>query len=175
VNNLRQYTIQFASLKDGLHDFSFTVDSKLFEAFEYEDIHGANLEAKVTLHKSSHTLTIDFNIVGTVEVQCDRCLDYFDLPLEIDQSQVVHGDGNDIGDDIDIMVIPQGSMELNVAQSIFDYVVINIPVRHVHPEDKSGKSTCNPEMMEQVDEYTIEEEEDNSVDPRWDKLKNLLK
>ena len=174
MNILRHYTIQFAGLKDGQHEYNYNVDMKFFEAFEYEDIHGCNLTAKVVLNKSANTLSVDFSIKGTVEVQCDRCLDYFDIPINIEQGQIVRNGDNDLEDDMDIITIPQDSADINVAQSIFDYIVLNVPYRLVHFEDKNGKSTCNQDMINQLDEYSIEDEDEISNDPRWDKLKNLL-
>ena len=174
MNILRQYTIQFVGLKDGLHDYSYDIDMKFFEAFEYEDIHGANLTVKVTLNKSAYTMALDYLIKGTVKVQCDRCLDFFDIPINIEQSQIVRSGETDFEDDMDLLTITPESADLNLAQSIFDYVVLHVPYRHVHPEDRNGKSTCNPDMIEQIDEYSIEDEDQISNDPRWDQLKNLL-
>jgi uncharacterized metal-binding protein YceD (DUF177 family) len=41
----------------------------------------------------------------------------------------------------------------------------------MHPNDAKGKSTCNKDMLKRIKAVNAQEEE--NVDPRWEKLKNL--
>ena len=43
-----------------------------------------------------------------------------------------------------------------------------IPIKKVHPDDESGFSTCNPEMLERLNDFG-----EKKPDSRWDKLKNI--
>ena len=46
----------------------------------------------------------------------------------------------------------------------------------MHPDDEFGNITCNPEMLEKLEEHMIEQDSNEEIsDPRWDKLKDLLK
>jgi uncharacterized protein len=42
----------------------------------------------------------------------------------------------------------------------------------VHPEDKNGKSTCDPEMLEKLRKHVVII--DSEADPRWNELKKLI-
>ena len=58
---------------------------------------------------------------------------------------------------------------------ITEFICISLPIRQVHPEDENGNLTCNPEMLMKLDEYLVEEDEDEEeIDPRWDDLNKLL-
>jgi hypothetical protein len=42
----------------------------------------------------------------------------------------------------------------------------------VHPNDINGRSTCDPLMLEKLDELRVDDE--NESDARWDELKKLM-
>ena len=50
--------------------------------------------------------------------------------------------------------------------------MLALPIKRVHPDDKNGKSTCDPVMLKKLEELIIDEETD--TDPRWDELKKLM-
>ena len=71
----KKYVLKFSGLKNGIHEFEYTIDKKLFEEFDCEEVLGANLSMKVNLDKSEKQLKLDFHIHGTLQVICDRCGD----------------------------------------------------------------------------------------------------
>ena len=79
----------------------------------------------------------------------------------------------DDGDEV--IFIHPGSHEIEVAQLIYEFIVLSIPIRHVHPVGKNGESLCNPEMLDKLDEYTIPDlHEGQQADPRWNDLKKII-
>jgi uncharacterized metal-binding protein YceD (DUF177 family) len=59
-----------------------------------------------------------------------------------------------------------------VAQLIYEFVCLAIPIKRIHPEDENGSSTCDPVMLEKLNKYIIKEGgEQNSV---WNDLRKLL-
>jgi uncharacterized metal-binding protein YceD (DUF177 family) len=72
-----------------------------------------------------------------------------------------------------IWVLPEEHV-INLAQTIYEYVILSIPLRHVHPNE-SGENSCNPEMIEKLNNITQPDEVDDEddIDPRWAALKNL--
>jgi uncharacterized metal-binding protein YceD (DUF177 family) len=57
-------------------------------------------------------------------------------------------------------------------------VELSIPYHKVHPKNAKGEYACDPEMVEKLNQYLIDNKEkdksNNETDPRWDQLKDLL-
>ena len=64
------------------------------------------------------------------------------------------------------------NMKLDLKQHFYEFIYLALPIKRVHPDDKSGNSTCDPDMLKKLNEHIVEEEPDN--DPRWDELKKLM-
>jgi uncharacterized metal-binding protein YceD (DUF177 family) len=102
---------------------------------------------------------------------CDRCTDYFDLPIEGNEQLVVKFGSDMVEESDQIVVIPATDGEINVAHFIYEYISIFIPIKRVHPENKRGTTACNKEMIKRLEE--LKNKEKKETDPRWDALKNL--
>jgi uncharacterized protein len=119
-------------------------------------------------------MSLEFKISGTVKVNCDLCTAEFDLPIEGDYKLIIKVGGSDTGnEDDDIITVAANEHELDLAQYIYEYIVLSLPIKRVHPLDKDGNSTCDKEMLEKVKNYLIDQEKDEKSDPRWDGLKNI--
>jgi uncharacterized protein len=172
MNYLDKYRISFGSLAKGEHEFEFEIDDKFFEQFGNEPVQHGFLDVLVTVNKQETMLLIDFTMEGTVETVCARCGD----PLELDITgfnELTVKFGPEPGEESeDVIVISPKEHELNVAQFIYEYVTLLIPMRSVHEEDESGESACNPETLRKLEEIQHREEE-KEIDPRWDVLKKI--
>ena len=74
--------------------------------------------------------------------------------------------------DPDIITIPADEHELDIKQYLYEFIHLALPIQRVHPEDKTGKSSCNPDMLQKLNQHIINDEKEN--DPRWDELKKLI-
>jgi uncharacterized metal-binding protein YceD (DUF177 family) len=74
--------------------------------------------------------------------------------------------------DPDIISVPADEHELDLQQQIYEFIMLALPIKRVHPADINRKSTCDPVMLKKLEELMIEEEKEN--DPRWDELKKLM-
>jgi len=79
---MRKYTIPIKGLGLGKHEFNFKIDSRFFEYFENSEIKEGNLSGKVTVNKKPLVIELHFNIQGEVNITCDRCLEYFNFPVQ---------------------------------------------------------------------------------------------
>jgi uncharacterized metal-binding protein YceD (DUF177 family) len=65
---------------------------------------------------------------------------------------------------------------VNVQQYIYELIVLSIPLKRVHPGVEDG--TLDSEVLDKLEELSINNNEnkndEDEIDPRWDKLKNLL-
>ena len=172
---LDEYDIPIHGLKEGIQTFWFEIKTDFFEHFENPDLPGGNLNLNLTLHKRSQFLELDFNIKGSLNLICDRCLEVFDNKVEIENKLLVRF-GNKFEElDDNIIVIPKEYSRFNIAQYIYEFAVLSVPYKKVHPDDEKGDSGCNPEMIKILNELRVEEKKitNDNIDPRWDKLKNL--
>lgn len=177
MSKLDKYNIQFSGLKAGKHEFEFKIEKDFFSHFENTDIDDANIEVYVDFEKNERYLALDFHLEGTIQTVCDRCLD--DLTIEIDYAPRLYvnfGDEtSDLTDIDDTMVLSRSEDKIGLAKHFYDYILLNMPIQRVHPDDEDGNSACDPEMLKKIEKYQAGETEsdDNEIDPRWDKLKGL--
>ena len=145
----REYVIEFGALPKGQHEFEFEVDDSFFQQFEGSIISRGHADVLVVLERQQdNLLLLDFTIEGTVTVTCDRCLDDLDLDIVSYNELVVKlGEQAEEQSD-DVIVIPSGEHNIDIAQFIYEYVTLAIPMRNVHEEDESGNSGLQPGVAE---------------------------
>ena len=116
-------------------------------------------------------LTLTFRMRGFITLNCDRCLDDFNMPIDITEVMLVRFGEPGKGETDDIIVIGHGEHHLNVAPHLYDYLCLQVPIRAVHPDDENGVSGCDPEIIRRINESAPKEPD--AADPRWDALKKL--
>lgn len=176
---LKPFVIPFIGLKLGKHDYQFEITETFFEAFEddavsstSEPIEEASIELSVQLDKKPEMLTLDFSFSGQVFVNCDRCLDRMSLSVE-SQDRILIKFGEQTFDETDeIVVLPESTFQINLAQFAYELLILALPIRRVHPDGE-----CDPEMVQHLQVQEEEEEdieaEEPPTDPRWAALANL--
>lgn len=166
------YILPISGLKEGRYNYNFEINREFFDQFEESEVKEGNLNAEIEVDKSSSHLDINVKITGTVNISCDRCLELFDQPVDCSNRLLVKF--GKIADDSDpeIITLPADEHEIDMSQYFYEYILLAIPIKRVHPDDKEGNSTCDPEMILKLKEHIIGEEHGN--DPRWDDLKKLM-
>ena len=158
MKKMELYTISFKDLSSGSLQFGWNIDASFFAMYEMSEIGDANVEAQVNLMKHSNFLELKYVLNGWVEVACDRCLDPLRLDIAAEaQMYVRFGDeaGEVDSDDVDIVILPYGENHLNVAQYLYEYAHLSLPIRRVHPDDENGQSKCNAEMMNKLEQFLV--------------------
>ncbi len=173
---LKDYDIQFVGLKLGKHHFDYEIKKPFFDCFDYEDFNGVNVKVNLLFEKKTTLLELHFEIEGTVNVNCDLTDEPYDQPIEGSFDLVVKF-GQEFNDEHDsILIIPHGEYEINIAQYIYELIILSVPLKRVHPGVKDG--TLKSEVLTKLEELSPKQEENkkntDEIDPRWDKLKNLL-
>lgn len=168
----KNYAIPFVGLSTGKHLYKYEIGDSFFEEIDYSEIKKGSLKLDLTLNKQSVMLVLDFSIEGTVNIPCDRCNEYFDLEIKSENELGIKTGGDDISGD-DIVSIPTTESEINIAEYIYEYIMLSLPIKRVHPDNKKGESTCNKEAMRIYNKYVKKEEEQKPIDPRWEKLAGL--
>ena len=173
MKELRAYSIPFVGLKQGVHYFEYEIGKDFLEHFPYSPIHDADLQVKLAFNKKEDFLVLNFHLEGTVNVECDRCTEPFDLPIKGENQMIVKFDDSaNRGEEVDIIFISRAESEFNVAQLIYEFMNLALPMQKTHP-DVGGKSTCNKKIINILRGHDGSKNDDDDIDPRWDALNKL--
>ena len=178
MKKLNEFLIPFIGLKLGKHQFEYQINKAFFESFDYDEFESADIKVSVVFDKKSTMLELNFKHKGTIHVPCDLTNEMFDFPIK-GKLKVIVQFGEEYNDDNDeLLILPHGEHEINISQIIYEMIALSIPFRKVHPGVKDG--TLDSEALKKLNELRVEEiKEENkntedNIDPRWDKLKQLL-
>lgn len=176
MKDLKAYTIPFVGLKIGSHQFDYQIDNTFFEHFEYDEFHKANVKVDLELEKKSTLLDLHFQFNGTVNVNCDLTNEPYDQPISGNFDLVVKFGQEYNDEEEDLLILPHGSYEVDVAQCIYESIVLAVPAKRVHPGVADG--TLKSEALDKLEELSLnnqaEQSDEDQTDPRWDDLKKLL-
>ncbi|HPF01595.1 MAG TPA: DUF177 domain-containing protein [Bacteroidales bacterium] len=166
------YTVPISGLKEGRHRFEFEVDADFFKQFEESEVKEGNLAVTVEADKTSSHIDMIITIDGTVNISCDRCLGIYSQPLSCENRLLIRSGKVYDDSDPDIITIPGDENDLDMSQYLYEYILLALPIKRMHPDDGEGNSTCDPEMLKKLKEHSVNREEGH--DHRWDDLKTLL-
>lgn len=173
---LKEFTIPFVGLKIGKHNFEYQIKQAFFEYFEYEDFNSVNAEVDVVLEKKTTLLELHFEISGFVNVNCDLTNEPYNQTISNAFDLVVKF-GDEFNDEnIDILIVPHGTFEVNIQQYIYELIVLSVPIKRIHPGVEDG--TLDSEILKKLEELSPKlkdkKEKEEDIDPRWNTLKKLL-
>ena len=176
MKELKAYTIPFVGLKIGSHQFDYQIDNTFFEHFEYDEFHKADVKVDLELEKKSTLLDLHSQFNGTVNVNCDLTNEPYDQPISGNFDLVVKFGQEYNDEEEDLLILPHGSYEVDVAQYIYESIVLAVPAKRVHPGVADG--TLKSEALDKLEELSLnnqaEQSDEDQTDPRWDDLKKLL-
>jgi uncharacterized metal-binding protein YceD (DUF177 family) len=113
---------------------------------------------------------------GTVGIECDRCVKYFDFPIDAEEELVIkHGNPEESTDDI--LVIPEGLEEFDLSHYLYEYIILAIPARRVPCELDKEQFQCDQDMLEKLDNLisNSDETEEEPNNPIWEQLNKIKK
>ena len=173
---LKAYDIQFVGLKEGVHDFEFDIDQSFFDIFGYDEFNKADVKAHIDLTKKPTLLELNFNVSGYVNVNCDLTNEPYNQDISNTLDLVVKF-GDEYNDENDeILIIPRGEYQINVAQLIYELIVLGVPSKRIHPGVIDG--SLQSDILKKLEELSPKEKknasENETIDPRWNTLKKLL-
>lgn len=169
----KTYNIPFKNLEEGKHLFRFKIDGKFFEQFEFHNVNDGDLEVVIDLEKQKQLLILDMNIKGILNVNCDLCLDNFDLSLEINDRLFVKFSNSGEEQIDENIIVGYEETEINIAHNLYEIIELNLPYRIVHPPDRQGIIQCDKKMLKKIEELKYNSETKDLADPRWEKLKDI--
>ena len=170
--NIESFKIDLKALPQGVSILEFKLDDSYFKAIDAPDIQRGELSSSLSISRTDDFFELNFHTEGIVHIPCDICLDDMEQSIETDDRLLVRF-GEDYSEEDDLVIVAENEGILDVAWFIYEFIALNIPIKHVHAPGK-----CNPAMIEMLQEHSAArsgEEEEETVDPRWEALLKLKK
>jgi uncharacterized metal-binding protein YceD (DUF177 family) len=176
MKKTNEYLIPFIGLKIGKHQFDYQINKKFFDEFDFDEFESCDIKVNVAFEKKATMLELNFKHNGTVNVTCDVSGEQFDLPIKSKIRLVVQFGDVFNNDNEELLILPLGEHQLDIKQYIYEMIALSIPLKRVHPGVKDG--TLKSEALDKLKSSLVAEKKavikQADIDPRWDKLKQLL-
>jgi uncharacterized protein len=160
---------QIKDLNEGITEFNHTVPSENYDLSE-KDFYPNSLNLKIYVDRLENLFRFKISVSTKAAYVCDRCLESFDLDYNEKIEQIYQLGHSDLdGDEIEI--VSENSKEIDISKAIYDLFMINRPIQLLCRNDCKGLCVnCGVNLNKQKCDCQQEE-----IDPRLEKLKNLLK
>ena len=162
---MNDFIIPLDSLTAGNTKYSWHVGKSFFDSFENSEILDADLSIETVVEKSGKYIGVDCFVKGSVTVECDRCLENLEMPVDeaillsvkfADENSDEQTEGNR-----EILSLPRDSAELDMSQVVYDYVCLSLPMQRYHED-----GGCNPETLRYLGEGEVLEPIETKVEEK---------
>lgn len=187
MSKFEQYNIVLKDLQDEIRVIEFDLDDVYFKKIDSPEVQKGRVKAKVTVTKKLSTFDLLFVLEGNVIIPCDRCLDEMTQPIQYKEKiQVKFGDR--FSEENEIVIVPESDGGINIAWFLYEFIVLNIPIKHVHATGECNK-TMTTKLKKHITRRKDDEDEEGvdvdldddddfsteeiQTDPRWDGLQNI--
>ena len=95
-------------------------------------------------------IELNFNIKGTVNIPCDLTGELFDQEIEGNLPLIVKFGPEFNDENEEILILPYEEYQINIAQYIYELIVLSVPSKRIHPGVTDG--TLNSEALKKLKE-----------------------
>lgn len=176
MNFRREFEIAFVGLKPGIHNYEYRVDDKFFLNYGSQDFNNCNAVIKFELDKKSGFMLLKFDVDGMVDITCDRCGNPLPLKLWEEFKLMVKLDDkpdemNAQEEDPDVYYISRSESHLHLADWIYEFINLSIPMQRMCSPEEMGGPQCNKEVLARL--AKIEVNTKDAINPMWKALEKF--
>jgi len=161
---LNTFKIDIFRLENKQYVHEFEGKDDFFEALDQELIQKGNFKSTVVLNKNETMIQMVYKITGSVELTCDRSLDLFDFPVDVTQKMILKFSDHNEEITEELVLIDRNTQYINVAQDIFDFIGLQIPIKKLHPRFIKDEVTYESLMKKFEEEYEEEDIDEDDLD-----------
>lgn len=169
---LNHFTIPYKGMGNGIHNLEFDIDNQFFNAFEASHLDNGSFKVLVEMDKKHDSSVFTFDIDGSTNTNCDRCLEAINLPMygefTLHVKHSIDGESDD-----EIMYIHPETATLNLSQVIYEFVLLCMPIVKTYDCWNDEKPPCNFTVLEKLNTEETKEEKEKPNNGIWDSLKGL--
>src|ERR1035437_813389 len=187
MSKFELYNVVLKDISNETRMFEYDLDDAYFKKIDSPEVQKGNIKAKVSVHKKLTTYELQFLLEGSIIIPCDRCLDDMEQPIHYKEKLQVKF-GSSFSEEDEIVIVPESEGAINIAWFLYEFIVLNIPMKHVH-----ATGECNKTMVTKLRKHITRQKDDDDeegtalvfddedddfttdeaqTDPRWDSLKN---
>jgi len=188
MSKFEQYNVVLKDISNEVRVLEYDLDNVYFMKIDSPEVQKGNVKAKVTVQKKQNIFELQFSLEGSVIIPCDRCLDDMEQPIHYKEKLQVKL-GEKFSEEDEIVIVPESDGGINIAWFLYEFIVLNIPIKHVH-----ATGECNKTMVTKLRKHITRQKDDDDeegtalvfddedddfttdeaqTDPRWDGLKNI--
>jgi uncharacterized metal-binding protein YceD (DUF177 family) len=169
----KEYSIPFSGLKQGKHEFNYKVDNTFIQSFGFQEFNSVDVNLLVVLDRRSTMLEFEFRATGLVNVNCDLSNEPYNEPIATTLGLLVKFGEAFNDEDDEILILPHGEHQVNIAQYVYEMLVLAVPPKRVHPGVRDG--SLHSDLLDKLEELQPKGvKQSEKTDPRWDALKDFL-
>jgi uncharacterized metal-binding protein YceD (DUF177 family) len=151
---LKEFEVNLIRLKDGENKFEFELNSVFFNEFPDSLIKEGQGRAFLTIEKSETMLRLEIQINLEVMLLCDVSLESFVHQIDTNQTLIIKFGEEDLELSEDVLVIKKETQFINVADFIYEFTNLLIPMKKIHPKLRDKD---RPDLVYVSDEHTDDE------------------
>ena len=126
MSDHKAHIVLLDSLEIGEHLFDFQLDNEYISAIENSELLSGAVDVKARLILREDDFAVDVDVVGQVQVTCDRCLEPMNVDVDLYEENVE---------------IEVDSKQIDLAWLAYELIIVNLPLVHSHQD-----GGCNPDM-----------------------------
>jgi len=169
---LKALSVNIIGLSQKAHQFDYQFGHEFFAQYGTDLVSDGNFTAHVTLDKHETFIEASFKINGKAGLICDRSLDPFDHPVVMDKKIVFKYGEEETELSDEIIIISPERASLDIGQYIYEFIALSIPIKKLHPRyANEPEDEGEGKLIYSSADDDIKKE--NTIDPRWEKLKKL--
>jgi len=112
---------------------TYELDDSFFALFEESLLEKGQLKAILKMNRTHSTVQLLFSIAGEVELVCDRSLTTFNHPIALEREVNLKLGHENTELDADLYMIEQHTATFNIAQHLYDFISLAVPMKKLHP------------------------------------------
>ena len=171
----REFEIAWQGLKPGPQTYIYDIDDRFMQERGVDDsLTNWQAQVKMTFDKHESFFMLHFDIGGKLTVPCDRCGDDFDLELWDEFNLVIKLTSEEAGtieDEDDVVFIPRSETVIDISTWVYEFLLLSVPLQHIHPDHADGSSGCNAQALDLLDQ--LSEIEEPKANPLWKGLESI--
>jgi len=187
VKFLRTFDIEVIKFLEGKYEIDFEIGTKFFQEFEDNELlDEGHLTVRVLMDKGPNLIEMNFLISGEVKLTCDRSLEEYFEPLNLDEKIIFKYGAVEEEINEEVYMITRDTPKVNVAQFIYEFILLGLPAKKIHPDhrtefdedDFEAEGTyayIDGDFEDDIEEEssTDQDQKEEITDPRWELLKKL--
>lgn len=167
---MAKLTFDILEIPEGESKHEEILEPEDLELSEYEFLGGA---IKMNFDRQPRFIRVNYKLQGRVELVCDRSLKPFEFPVETSYEVVFKTDVKEetATEEGAVRRFNFVNNSFSIEKEVRGSILLKIPIKKIHPDflDEEG----NVIEFEEKSYGKPPEDEEDPIDPRWDKLKEL--